>query len=110
MADFLDAGGHHEAADLIGKPPRRHEIGQRDIGRPSRLVSCWRRVCKVARSAVRLSSAKRRMSSPDALAGQKPITALGVNQFPAMTFQHRLRVLKSWRAAGALGVVSRISG
>ena len=53
---------------------------------PSRFARCWRSVKKVASSAVRPSSVKRRMSSPTAFAGQKPIAARGRNQRSSITF------------------------
>ena len=74
-----------EGADVVGKPAvaRRDEIGERHDWRgPRAWTSCWRSVCSVAIGVARLVGEHQNVVALR-LAGQKPRTALAVNQFSA---------------------------
>ena len=59
--------------ELVAPP---YDVIDEETGAGLRGRSPW----NVARSATRLSPVKSRMSSPTAFAGQKPMTASGLNQ------------------------------
>ena len=103
---LADAGGDDEGADVVGDAAlaRRDEIGERHIGAPfaprELLAQRVQHRDRLARAPRRR---RRRMSSPTALAGQKPTTALARNQFSRDdAVEHRLRVVEQLRAAGAV--------
>ena len=104
---LADAGRDGEGADVVGNAAlaRRDEIGQRDIGAALALRRAAGAACAARRSAAsRVSSANSTMSSPSALAGQKPTTALraAASCSPTMRSQHRLRVGEQLARRGAV--------
>ena len=81
------------------------------FGLPAVLPICWRRVWKRASSVVRVSSVKSTMSSPSALAGQKPTAPLAVKRRSA-TMRSKIGVASahSSRAAWPTTSSSRMAG
>ncbi len=110
---LFDAGRHNEPADVIlqTRLDRRHEVRQGDIRPTLALGDLLAQREKGREFFLRLSSLNSRISSPTALAGQKPITARGRNQFSAMIFlSMACASANSCRAASPCFSSSRIAG
>ena len=79
---LADAGGHRKGADIVGNArfARRDEIGERGIGAAFALGQLLTQRMQRRERFARVSSANSIISSPCAAAGQKPSTALALNQ------------------------------
>ena len=113
---LADAGRDGEGADVVGKPALlgRDEIGERRVGPVAPVLArhlLAQRVQHRERRLARSSSANSSMSSPTALAGQKPTTALAVSHFSAtMRFSMACASANSFLASAPTTLSSRMRG
>ncbi len=113
---LADAGRDGEGADVVGEPALlgRDEIGQRRVGPVGPVLArhlLAQRVQHGESATCAPSSAYSSMSSPTALAGQKPITALAVSHLLLdQPLQHGLRVVEQLLGFGTDHVVLEDAG